>query len=79
MDFAKEIAKIVKFHRMKSGLNQKQLADLAGIGKTAVFDIEKGKESIGLNTLMKVFKVLNIKIKFESPLMNLMENENEEG
>ncbi|MHB9013292.1 MAG: helix-turn-helix domain-containing protein, partial [Ignavibacteriaceae bacterium] len=46
MDFEKKIAKIVRFHRMKSGLNQKQLADHAGVGKTTVFDIEKGKESV---------------------------------
>jgi len=79
MDFEKKIAKIVRFHRMKSGLNQKQLADLAGVGKTAVFDIEKGKESVRLSTLMKVLEVLNIKIKFESPLMNEMEDENEKS
>ncbi|MCL5029806.1 MAG: helix-turn-helix domain-containing protein [Bacteroidetes bacterium] len=79
IDFTKEIARAVKFHRTKSGLNQKQLADLADVGKTAVFDIEKGKESVRLNTLLKVFKALNIKMKLESPLMHLMENENEKS
>ena len=79
MDITNDIARIVKFHRMKSGLNQKELADLAGIGKTSVFDIEKGKESVRFNTLIKVLEALNIKIRFESPLMNLMENENEKS
>jgi y4mF family transcriptional regulator len=79
MSIAKEIADIVKYSRAKSGLSQKQLADLAGVGKTAVFDIEKGKESVRLNTLVKILEVLNIRIKFDSPLINIMQKENEEG
>ena len=72
-----EISRVVKYHRNKSGLSQKQLADIAGVGKTVIFDIEKGKESIRFNTLIKVLNALNIKIKLDSPLMKLMENENE--
>lgn len=79
MEHSKKIAEIVKFHRLKSGLNQKQLADFAGVGKTAIFDIEKGKETVRLDTLLKVFKVLNIKMELKSPLMELMENEIEKS
>jgi len=75
---SKSIGKIIYFHRKKSGLTQKQLADIAGIGKTAVFDIEKGKETVQLKTLLKIISALNIKIKLNSPLMHLMENNNEE-
>lgn len=79
MDFNKDIAKVVRFHRIKSGLNQKQLADLSGVGKTVIYDIEKGKETVRFNTLMKVFNALNIRIKLESPLMYLMEKKNEKS
>jgi DNA-binding XRE family transcriptional regulator len=41
-----ERAKVVRFHRKKSGLTQQELAKLAGVGKTVVFDLEKGKKSI---------------------------------
>lgn len=64
-----EISQIVKFHRKKSGLTQKQLADLAGVGKTVIFDIEKGKETIQFLTLQKVLTILNISLEFKSPLM----------
>ncbi len=37
---------IVLFHRKKSGLSRNQLADLAGVGKTVIYDIEKGKETM---------------------------------
>jgi y4mF family transcriptional regulator len=64
---ANEIAKIVRYCRKQSGLSQQALATLAGVGKTVIFDIEKGKESVQLNTLLKVFDVLNIQIKLETP------------
>lgn len=62
-----KVGELVRFSRKKSGLSQKDLAKLAGVGKTVVFDIEKGKESIQLNTLIKVLDVLNIKLKLDSP------------
>jgi HTH-type transcriptional regulator/antitoxin HipB len=48
------------------------LADLAGVGKTVIYDIEKGKETIRFLTLQKVLKALNIKITFTSPLMEVL-------
>lgn len=62
-----DIAKMVRYFRNESGLSQQQLAKLAGVGKTAVFDIEKGKDTIRLNTLLKVLDVLNIKLQFKTP------------
>lgn len=69
MDSIREISEIVRYHRKKAGLTQQELARLAGIGKTAVFDLEKGKQSIQLDTLGKILHALNITIKIESPLM----------
>lgn len=63
------IGKMVHFHRKRSGLSQAGLAKLAGLGKTVIFDIEKGKNSIRLDTLLKVLHVLNIRLDFSSPLM----------
>lgn len=69
-----EIGKTVRYFRKQSGLSQLGLAQLAGVGKTAVFDIEKGKETVQLNTLLKVLAVLNIKIKLETPFVQPDEN-----
>ena len=69
MDY--KLSTIVLLHRKKSGLTRNQLADLAGVGKTVVYDIEKGKETIRFSTLKKVLKALNIKITFTSPLMEV--------
>jgi DNA-binding XRE family transcriptional regulator len=65
-----ELADVIKMHRKAARLSRTQLAEMAGVGKTVIYDIEKGKETIQLNTLRKILKVLNIKIELTSPLMN---------
>ncbi|MFC2100741.1 helix-turn-helix domain-containing protein [Bacteroidota bacterium] len=74
---AETLSFIIKKHRKLAGLSQKSLAELAGVGKTVVFDLEKGKETVQLNTLLKIFKVLNIKVQLQSQLMNKIINTNE--
>ena len=63
-----DLGALVKDHRKKAGLTQLELANLAGVGKTTVFDIEKNKETVRWNSLMVVLQVLNIKLEFKSPL-----------
>jgi len=50
----------VRQAREARGLSQKQLADLAGIGKTAMFDLEHGNPGVRLNTLLAVLDFLGI-------------------
>ncbi|MEA1897641.1 MAG: type II toxin-antitoxin system Y4mF family antitoxin [Bacteroidota bacterium] len=64
----KQISEVVQSCRKKAGLSQKALADLAGVGKTVIYDIEKGKESVRFNTLKNVLDVLNIKIELIEPI-----------
>lgn len=66
----KILASIIRQHRKIAGLSQLQLAELAGVGKTVVFDLEKGKETVQLDTLRKILIALNIKVKLTSPVMN---------
>ena len=74
------LARIIRQHRKAAHLSQLQLAELADVGKTVVFDIEKGKETVKLETLRKILKVLNISVRLDSPLMNTDQfNNYEEG
>jgi y4mF family transcriptional regulator len=63
-----DLGLMVKNHRKKAGLTQIELAKLAGIGKTTVFDIEKNKETVRWSNILAVLKVLNIEVEFKSPL-----------
>lgn len=69
------LADILRKHRKAAGLSQLELAELAGVGKTVVFDLEKGKETVRLDTLRKVLRVLNIRVQLNSPLMNQFTND----
>lgn len=65
----KELGDIVRFHRKAQKLNRLELARLAHIGKTAIFDIEHYKTTVQLNTLFQVLDALNIQVQLNSPLM----------
>jgi transcriptional regulator with XRE-family HTH domain len=65
-----ELKDLVRQHRRLSGLTMIELAKLAGVGKTVVFDIEHGKETVQLDTLKKVLAVLNLKLVFQSPVLD---------
>ncbi|MBL7792621.1 MAG: helix-turn-helix transcriptional regulator [Saprospiraceae bacterium] len=69
------IAQIVYWHRKKAGLSRERCAQLAGVGKTAVYDLEHAKPTIQLDTLMKILDVLNIQVRLESQLMEQYQHE----
>ncbi len=64
----KQLADIILFHRKRSGLTQIELAEMAGVGKNMVYELEKGKQSVRLDNLFKVLRILNIELTFRSPL-----------
>lgn len=59
---------LVQRHRKKSGLSRERLAEIAGVGKTVIYDIEHGKATVRYATVKKVLDALNIRIRFISPL-----------
>ena len=80
MEQTQDLAQTIRLHRRAAKLSRVQLAELAGVGKTVIYDIEKGKESVQLDTLRKILKVLNIRIVLKSPLMDNLQNaENEKS
>jgi len=77
---SQELADIIRMHRKAAKLSRDRLAEMSGVGKTVIYDIEKGKETIQLDTLRKILNVLNIRIELTSPLMDSIRNmENEKG
>lgn len=73
-----ELAEVIRMHRKAAKLSRVNLAELAGVGKTVIYDIEKGKESVQLDTLRKILKVLNISITLTSPLMDHLNGTDDE-
>lgn len=65
-----QLKDIVKYHRIQAGLSRKALSELAGVSTTFLSDLEFGKETMQFDKLKEVLKTLNIKIVFDSPIMN---------
>jgi HTH-type transcriptional regulator / antitoxin HipB len=70
-----DLKNIIRHHRRLSGLSQVGLAKLAGVGKTVIFDIEHGKETVQFDTLKKVLAALNIKFVLQSPIVGRQEKD----
>ena len=70
-----QIGRIIRYHRKTARLTQEQLARLAGVGTTVVREIEKGKRTVRLTTLLRVTGALSIGIDCSSPLRDAYEEE----
>ena len=75
----KRLGRIVQFHRKQAGLSRAQLAEIAGTGKTVIYDLEKGKSTVRLDTLLKLIETLNVSLSVDSPLMERFEAEENEN
>lgn len=62
-----DLAEQIRSARKDRGLSLKQLADLAGIGKTAMFDLEHGNPGVRLNTLLAVLAQLDMDLELIKP------------
>ncbi len=69
------LASVIRKYRKAAGLSQLRLAEMAGVGKTTVFDIEKGKETVQIDTLRKILSVLNIKVHLTGPIIDQIVND----
>lgn len=68
LDFYEQLTVSIKQMRKRSGLSQKALAEYAGVGKSVVFDIEHGKKTVQINSVLKICSVLNIKLHVQNPM-----------
>ena len=72
----REVGKVIQYHRRQAKLSRVALAEIAGVGKTVIYDVEKGKETIQLDTLFKILHTLNISLELTSPLMAIYRKRN---
>lgn len=54
----KEVCHIFKQNRLKKNITQEQLAELAGLSRSAISKMEVGKTSVSLLTVIQVLRAL---------------------
>lgn len=54
MDVKVEYGKKVREIRKREGVSQESLADLAGLDRTYISDIENGKRNVSIETIFKI-------------------------
>jgi y4mF family transcriptional regulator len=64
-----ELSKLLLRHRKEAGLTQADLARIAGVGKTVIWELEHGKESVQWDTLKKILRVLHLTVTWHSPIL----------
>ena len=60
-----ELGKTIKHRRETLGLTIRDLADLAGMSKTTISQIERGISNPTFEILQNIFEYLNLEIKVE--------------
>jgi len=60
-----ELGKLIKHRRKVLGLTIRDLADLAGMSKTTISQIESGVGNPTFQVLQNIFEYLNLEIKVE--------------
>lgn len=66
---AEDLASLIEFHRKRAGLSQIHLAEMAGISRSVVQDVEAGKGRITWHNLQSILAVLNLTLEPSGPLV----------
>jgi transcriptional regulator with XRE-family HTH domain len=66
----KDLGSLVGFHRKKANLTQIQLAELAGVSRFIVQEIEAGKGRTTWKHLEAVLEALNLRLEPRGPLVD---------
>ena len=55
-----ELGKLIRKRRGNNGMNQQQLADLAGVGRRFLSELENGKQSLEFGKVLRVVSAVGI-------------------
>jgi len=74
MCIEKKLGIKIKILRKEKKLSQEKLAEIAGLHRNYIGQVERGEKSITINSLIKICKALSVK---PSALLKMIEDDNE--
>ena len=58
---AASVGPAIRSYREQAGLTQQQLADLAGLNRSYLSDLEQGKETEQVRRILRILKLLGVR------------------
>jgi transcriptional regulator with XRE-family HTH domain len=58
---AASVGPAIRHYRQQAGLTQEQLAEMAGLNRTYLSDLEQGKETEQLRRILRLLKLLGVR------------------
>jgi DNA-binding XRE family transcriptional regulator len=58
---AASVGPAIRHYREEAGLTQEQLADMAGLNRTYLSDLEQGKETEQMRRILRILKLLGVR------------------
>jgi len=59
------IGKAVRHYRLQEGLTQEQLAELTGLNRTYLSDLERGKETEQVKRILRLLRQLGVRMSLD--------------
>ena len=67
MKSIREIGEFVAATRKKQGATQLDLAQMAGVGRRFIVELEAGKTSLHIGKVLRVLETLGVDLRLEEP------------
>ena len=64
-----ELGRIVRYHRKRAGLSRKELSALSNVSQSVIYEIERGKTTVKMNSVMKLLHALNLNLDISGPFV----------
>jgi transcriptional regulator with XRE-family HTH domain len=58
---AASVGPAIRRYREEAGLTQQELADLAGLNRTYLSELEQGRETEQMRRILRIFKLLGVR------------------
>ena len=64
------LGELIRHHRKRAGISRRKLALLADTGQTVIYELEHGKQTVRLDTMLKIIGALNMTMHVSGPFVN---------
>ncbi len=65
-----QLGRVVMYHRKRVKLSRNKLSRLANVSPSVIYDIEKGKRTVQVDSVMRLLNALNMSLDVTGPFVD---------